>query len=260
MDLDLKSKVAIVTGGSDGIGLASARRLSREGVSVTICARSEDKLQRAADEIRRETENAVLAVRADVRSEADVHTVVDATLGQFGGIDILFNNAGSSHAHAFLDVSDDIWHEDLDVKLFGAVRFCRAVIPHLRKRGGGRIINVTTGGGKAPVAKALPTSVSRAAGINFSKSLAHEYAVDGILVNSICVGLVKSAFWEERYRAQAPGVSLDAWYHSIGDSVPIGRLGDPEEVADLVAFLASPRAAFITGASINIDGGASPAT
>jgi len=146
MDLDLKDKVAIITGGSDGIGRATAYKLSSEGVSVTVCARGTDKLNRAAEEIRVATGNPVLAVSADVRSDDDVKNVVDLTLKTFGAIDILFNNAGSSHAQAFLDVSDDIWHEDLDVKLFGAVRFCRAVIPHLRQRGGGRIVNVTTGG------------------------------------------------------------------------------------------------------------------
>ena len=260
MRLDLENKVAIVTGGSDGIGRATAHRLSEEGANVTICARGEAKLLRAAQEIERDTARPVLAVRADVRSDTDVDNVIERTLNRFGGIDILFNNAGSSHAHPFLDVTDEIWHEDLDVKVFGAIRFARAVIPHMRMRGGGRIINVTTIGGKAPVANALPTSVSRAAGINFSKSLAHEYAREGILVNSICLGLVKSAYWEDLHEKEASGLPLEAWYEGVGQAVPVGRLGEPEEVADLVTFLASPRASFITGASINIDGGAAPVT
>ena len=258
MELELAGKVAIITGGSDGIGRATARRLSSEGAYVTICARRRDKLKLAAEDIRRDTGNHILDVCADVRSDTDVEKVVNQTVSQFGGIDILFNNAGSSHAYPFLEASDHIWQEDLDVKLFGAIRFCRAVVPFLRQRGGGRIVNVTTAGGKAPVAKALPTSVSRAAGINFSKSLANEYALDGILVNSICVGLVKSAFWEQCYERATTELSLEAWYADVGRNVPIGRLGVPEEVADLVAFLVSARASFITGTSINIDGGAAP--
>ena len=260
MNLELTSKVAIITGGSDGIGLASARRLSEEGASVTICARRKSRLQHAAADIERSTGNPVLAVRADVKSDEDVAGVVAKTLERFGAIDILFNNAGSSNAFPFLEAGDDIWREDLEVKVYGAIRFSRAVIPHMKKRGGGRIVNVTTIGGKAPKAKSLPTSVSRAAGINFSKSLANEFASDGILVNSICLGFVKSAYFEELHAQENAHTNLDAWYRQMGENVPVGRLGEPGEVADLVAFLASPRAAFITGASINIDGGASPVT
>lgn len=260
MDLNLNGRVAIVTGGSEGIGRASAERLSREGVKVTICARRAELVHAAATAIEQLTGNEVLGIPGDVRKDVDVATVVEGTLAKFGAIDILFNNAGSSNAQAFLDVSDAIWEEDFDVKVFGAIRFSRAVIPHMKKRGGGRIVNVTTVGGKAPAARALPTSVSRAAGINFSKSLANEFADDGILVNSICLGLVKSAYFEQLHAKQAPDTPLDQWYEEFGRAVPIGRLGEPEEVANLVAFLVSPRAAFITGASINIDGGATPVT
>lgn len=260
MNLDLTGKVAIITGGSDGIGRASAHRLALEGANVTICARGEDRLRYAAEAIGKDAPERILAVRGDVRSDEDVANVVAKTLERFGGIDILFNNAGSSNAHPFLDVDDKTWADDLDVKVYGAIRFSRAVIPHMLQRGGGRIVNVTTIGGKAPVAKSLPTSLSRAAGINLSKSLANEFAAAGILVNSICLGLVKSAYFEELHAQQETEAPLEAWYQQMGRSVPIGRLGEPEEVANLVAFLASPRAAFITGASINIDGGASPVT
>ena len=210
MDLNLTGKVAIITGGSDGIGRASAHRLAREGANVTICARGEDRLRRAAQAIEKDTGMAVLAVRGDVRSDEDVANVVEKTLESYSGIDILFNNAGSSNAYPFLEVGDEVWREDLDVKVYGAIRFSRAVIPHMKQRGGGRIINVTTIGGKAPAARSLPTSVSRAAGINFSKSLAGEFAADGILVNSICLGLVKSAYFEALHREEGAQVTLEA--------------------------------------------------
>ena len=189
MDLNLTGKVAIITGGSDGIGRA------------------------------KDTGMAVLAVRGDVRSDEDVANVVEKTLESYSGIDILFNNAGSSNAYPFLEVGDEVWREDLDVKVYGAIRFSRAVIPHMKQRGGGRIINVTTIGGKAPAARSLPTSVSRAAGINFSKSLAGEFAADGILVNSICLGLVKSAYFEALHREEGAQVTLEAWYERMG---PVG--------------------------------------
>jgi NAD(P)-dependent dehydrogenase (short-subunit alcohol dehydrogenase family) len=147
-------------------------------------------------------------------------------------------------------VDDDAWVHDLELKLLSAVRLCRLSIPHMKKRGGGRIINVTNLGAKTPAARGLPTSVSRAAGINLTKSLANEYAPDKILVNTICIGLVKSAQWERRAKGD-----LDAFYKDVAKRVPIGRVGEAEEFADLVAFLVSARAAFITGTAINFDGG-----
>ena len=141
---------------------------------------------------------------------------------------------------------------DIQLKLMAAVRFCRLVVPPMKARGGGRIVNVTTVGGKAPAARALPTSVTRAAGINLTKSLANEYAPDRILVNTICLGLVKSAQWERRAKGD-----LEGYYREAAKRVPVGRMGEAEEFADLVAFLVSARAAYITGAAINFDGGMS---
>ena len=259
MDFGLAGKVAIITGGSEGIGKASALRLAEEGAEVTICARRPDILQKAVDEIKTKTGKEVLAVSADVCNDTDVEEVVGQTLQRFGGIDILVNNAGGSRALPFLEASEEMWREDVEIKLFGAIRFSKAVIPHMRKRGGGRIINMTTGGGKAPGQKRVPTSVSRAAGINLTKSMATEYAPENILVNTICIGLIKSMQHERRYEMQKqerPDLSLDAFYNEIGTRVPLGRVGEAEEVGDLVAFLSSSRSAFITGTSINIDGGA----
>lgn len=145
----------------------------------------------------------------------------------------------------------DILAMATDVTKPAAVRFCRLVIPHMKRRGGGRIINVTTVGGKAPAARSLPTSVTRAAGINLTKSLANEYAADKILVNTICLGLVKSAQWERRSK----GGDVESYYTDVAKRIPVGRVGEAAEFADLVAFLTSARAAYITGTAINFDGG-----
>ena len=253
LELGLKGKIAIVTGGSEGMGRAAAERLARSGARVTMCARRKDVLERAAEEIRKATGGEVLAVATDVSRPADCEALVNTTVRQFGGVDILLNNAGTSAAAPFEKVGDEAWQADFDLKVMGAVRMCRLVIPHMKQRGGGRIINVTTVGGKAPRAEGLPTSVSRAAGINLTKSLANEYAKDRILVNTICIGLVKSAQMARR----AKDGDVEAHYREIGKRVPIGRIADASEFADLVAFLASERAAYITGTAVNFDGGMS---
>jgi len=251
LELGLKGKVAIITGGSEGLGRATAERLAREGARVSICARRKDVLDKAADEIRAASGGEVLARTADVTKAADVEGVVAATVAQWGGVDILLNNAGTSSAGGFETVDDKTWQADIDLKLMGAIRFCRLVIPIMKQRGGGRIVNVTTVGGKAPVARSLPTSVTRAAGINLTKSLANEYAADKILVNTICLGLVRSAQLGRR----AKGGDLEAHYREVAKRVPVGRVAEASEFADLVAFLVSERAGYITGTSINFDGG-----
>ena len=249
LDLGLTGKIAIVTGGSEGMGRACATRLALEGARVTICARRKDVLENTAAAIRT-AGGEVLAVPADVTRADDVAAVVRATTERYGGVDILVNNAGTSSAAAFEKVDDETWHQDLELKLMAAIRFCRATIPHMRQRGGGRIVNVTTVGGKAPAPRALPTSVTRAAGINLTKSLATEYAPDNICVNTICIGLVKSMQWERRAKGD-----VDAYYREVAKRVPLGRVGEAAEFADLVAFLVSARAAYITGTAINFDGG-----
>ena len=251
LELGLQGKIAIVTGGSEGMGRAAAERFARSGAHVAMCARRKDVLEQAADAIRKATGATVLPLAADVSRAAGCEAVVAATVKQFGGVDILLNNAGTSAAGAFEKVGDDAWQADFDLKVMGAVRMSRLVIPYMKQRGGGRIINVTTVGGKAPRAQGVPTSVSRAAGINLTKSLANEYAADRILVNTICIGLVKSAQIAKR----AKGGDVEAHFRELGKRVPIGRIADPEEFADLVAFLASERAGYITGTAVNFDGG-----
>jgi NAD(P)-dependent dehydrogenase (short-subunit alcohol dehydrogenase family) len=254
LELGLRGKVAIITGGSEGLGRACAEKLARCGARVATCARRKDVLDQAAEAIRRATGGEILAVACDVTHAHDVEAFVAATVGRFGGVDILVNNAGASAAAAFEQVDEAAWQADIELKLMAAIRFCRLVIPHMKRRGGGRILNVTNVGGKTPAARGLPTSVTRAAGINLTKSLANEYAVDKILVNTICVGVVKSAQWERRMTGDP-----ETFYREMVERrrVPLGRMGEASEFADLVAFLASERAGYVTGTAINFDGGLS---
>ena len=254
-NLGLEGKIAVVTGGSDGLGLATAERLALEGAKVVICARREDHLRRAAKGISERTGGEVLAVRADVSVKEDIESLINSTLDRFGGVDILVNNAGKSAAAGLEEVTDEDWQDDINLKVMGAIRACRRVIPIMRERGGGSIVNATIVGGKVPSARALPTSVSRAAGINLTKSLANEYAEVGIRVNTVCIGLLKSEQWVRRAGNKDP----NDLYKELSVQVPLGRVGESEEYADLVAFLVSDRASYITGVAVNIDGGLSAA-
>ena len=260
MELGLSGKVALITGGSDGIGKATAITMGHEGVRVAVCARNPDRLERAASEIRGLTGGEVLAMPADVRDPVHIERFVDETARLFGRIDILVNNAGESAGGPLLETDDSIWQGDLDTKLFGALRCSRLAIPHMIEAGGGRIVNVTSIGGKQPEAATGPTTISRAAGIALTKAMSREFAPHGILVNTVCIGLARSGqFRREWETLQAEGTDLteDEFYAQAGAGVPLGRIGTAEEVADLITFLASERAGFITGAAINIDGGES---
>ena len=261
MDLGLKDKVALVTGGSEGIGKATAQALVAEGAKVVICARRSDVLATAADEIGRATSGEVTPVQADVTRPDQLTALFDEIIATYGRIDILVNNAGTSAAAYFGDTTDEVWQDDLDLKLFAAIRCSRMAIPHMKAQGGGRIINVTAGAGKAPGPRTVPTSVSRAAGIALTKTLSKDYARDNILVNTVCIGSIKSGQGERRWQQEAannPDITLDQWYAEGGKAVPLGRVGEAEEAGDVIAFLASERASYITGVAINIDGGGSP--
>ena len=259
MDLGLSGKVALITGGSEGIGKATATRMAAEGAKVVICARSTDVLRDAASDIGRETGAEVTAVPADVTEPAQLAAVFDHILATYGRIDVLVNNAGQGANRPFPDLTDGLWRDDLDLKVVAMVRGCRLAIPHMRKQGGGRIVNVTNVDGKTPGLNSLPASVSRAAGIALTKALSKEYAQDNILVNTVCIGFVRSAQNDRRARtliAATPGVTLDQWYAEAGKGVPLGRVGASEEAGDVIAFLASARASYVTGVAVNIDGGA----
>ena len=262
MDLGLKDKVAIITGGSDGIGKAAALSMAQEGASAVIVARRPEVLEVAAQEIKAATGKEVLPISADVTTPDSARRIVAETLDRFGRLDILVNNAGTSMAKAFEEVSQDDWEFDFELKVWGAVRLIQESIPEMRKVGGGRIINVTNLGGRTPGPASMPTSISRAAGIAITKGLSKDLAQDNILVSTVCIGLIKSGQHQRRYdsRIQSePGLTLDAFYGQLaaGRAVPLGRVGEPEEAGDVIAFLASDRASYLTGIAVNLDGGAS---
>lgn len=254
MDLELKDKVAIVTGGSQGIGKAAALRLAAEGASVVIAARGRELLDKVALEIRA-AGGRVAAVQADVSRAEDCARLVAEAVKAFGRLDILVNNAGTSATGEFESVTDDIWQADFELKLFAAIRLARLAIPHMKQQGGGRIVNITNIGAKQPRAKSMPTTVTRAAGLAFTKALSKEFAPHQILVNTVCIGLVRAG-QHERKAAKA-GIALEQFYANMGKDIPLGRVGRAEEVANAIAFLASEAASYITGTSINLDGGTS---
>jgi NAD(P)-dependent dehydrogenase (short-subunit alcohol dehydrogenase family) len=261
MDLGLSGKVAVITGGSEGIGKAAARSLAREGARVVICARRAEVLESAAGELSEDTGAEIVPMVADVSRAPDVERLIGSTVERFGGLDILVNNAGTSRAAPFESVSDEGWQEDLDLKLFGHIRAVRLAIPHLQRGGGGSIVSVLNIGAKQPQAASVPTSVSRAAGMALMKALSRELAPHNIRVNAVLIGLIKSMQHERRWEARTDGQSLEDYYAAMARerAVPLKRVGEAEEVGDLIAMLCSPRAAYLTGVAINMDGGTSGA-
>jgi len=254
MELELEGKVAIVTGGTQGIGKATALRLAKEGASVVIAARGRVHLDSVAGEIRAGG-GRVAPVQADVGRVEDCERLVAETLKAFGRLDILVNNAGTSSTGEFESVTDETWQADLDLKLFAAVRLSRLAIPHMKAQGGGRIINITNIGAKQPRARSMPTTVTRAAGLAFTKALSKEYGPHNILVNTVCIGLVRAGQHEKK--AASAGVPVEKLYADMAKDIPLGRVGHADEVARVIAFLASAAASYVTGSSINLDGGAS---
>jgi NAD(P)-dependent dehydrogenase (short-subunit alcohol dehydrogenase family) len=262
MDMGLEGKVAIITGGSDGIGKAAALSMAKEGANVVIVARRQEVLDQAVQEIQTATEGSVVPLALDITTEGASQKMIKTAIDNFGQLDIIVNNAGTSMAKPFVDVSQEDWQGDFELKVWAAVRLMQDSIVEMRKVGGGRIINVTNLGGRTPGPSSMPTSISRAAGIAITKGLSKDLAKENILVTTVCIGLVKSGQHQRRYDARIekePNLSLDTYYSELaqGRSVPIGRVAEPEEAGDVITFLASERASYLTGIAVNLDGGAS---
>jgi NAD(P)-dependent dehydrogenase (short-subunit alcohol dehydrogenase family) len=257
MNITMKDRVAVITGGSKGIGIAVARRFAESGAKVAILARGTEGLAAARQSLAKDK----LDVRdyvCDVSKAADISRTHDRIVKDLGQVDVLVNNAGTSRAMAFETVTDDIWQEDFDLKLFAATRFSRVVWGGMKERKWGRIINVLNTFAKAPAAASAPTSVSRAAGMALTKVMAGEGGPHNILVNAMLVGLIVSDQWVKRHAAAAPGTDFEAFTQNLAKGVPLGRMGTAEEFANLACFLASEQGSYITGTAINVDGGRSP--
>jgi 3-oxoacyl-[acyl-carrier protein] reductase len=254
VELGLKGKVAIVTGSTEGIGKATAFKFAQEGAKVAICGRRAEMVVKTVDDLKRAGGDA-FGMAADIGKASDIEKFINAVVEHFGRLDILVNNAGTSRRAKFLEIDDAAWSADLELKVFGAIRCTRLAVPHMRKQGGGRIINITNIGAKQPGAESMPTTLSRAAGLAFTKALSKEYAPEKILVNTVCIGKIKSG-QHERSRVRA-GVSADEYYTKAGKDIPLGRFGEAEEAANAIVFLASDAASYVTGTSINLDGGIS---
>jgi NAD(P)-dependent dehydrogenase (short-subunit alcohol dehydrogenase family) len=258
VDLELTGKTALVTGASKGIGKAIARGLAREGVRVVVCSRDTTTLGNAAKEIAAGAKGEVIPITGDLSRGADVQRVVEDSVGRLGRLDILVNNAGAIRGGDFLKIPDEQWTGDWSLKLLGYVRMARAVFPQMQAQGGGRICNIVGAASRNPSATYLPGGIANAGLINFTKGLADLGAPSRILVTAVSPAATATERWDSlmEQQAAAAGKSVEAFRADAQRGYPLGRIATPEDIADLVCFLVSARASFVTGICITVDGGA----
>ena len=253
MDFGLKGKVALVTAGSKGMGKACALSFAAEGARVAICARTEADVNAVAEEIRTKTGADVLAMRADVTNGADVKAFVGKTIETFGGVDILVANAGGPPRGGLEEMTDEQWHAAFDVTVVSVVRLIREVLPSMRKRRWGRILTIQSVSVKQPVDGLLLSNATRPGVAGLMKTLVPELGRDNITFNVVCPGRIMT----DRFLggAKQAGLPVDEYVAKSATDVPLGRIGTPEEFANVVVFLASERASYVTGVAIQVDGG-----
>jgi 3-oxoacyl-[acyl-carrier protein] reductase len=256
MEISLAGRVAIVTGGSKGIGLAVATRFAASGADVAIIARGREALDAASKKIGMSAKGRIAGIQGDVAVPADIERAYGEAMQRFGKVDIIVNNAGTSRTGTFEEITDALWREDFDQKLFAAIRLTRLAWPQMKARRWGRVINVLNVGAKAPRPNSAPTAITRAAGMALTKVLAGEGAPHNVLVNALLVGFIEA---DQHVRAaEKAGIELKDYVSARTKDIPLGRIGRAEEFANIACFLASEAASYITGTAINVDGGRSP--
>jgi 3-oxoacyl-[acyl-carrier protein] reductase len=256
MDLELTGKRALVTGASEGIGRAVVELLADEGCDVAFCSRRQEVLEDIAQAVAARTGHRLFPIRADMSKLTDINGFVAKAAEQLGGIDVVINNVGASIFAEFEDIPDDRWLSDIELKLVGYVRTIRAALPHLRRQGG-RVINVGGNAGRQPLQYHLPGGSANAAILNLTVALGQQLASDGIHVLTCAMGPVRTARFVKQIRANAKrwGVNDEEAERRFTDDLPLGYVPTPEEVASVIVFLASPRAAYMTGTTVTVDGG-----
>lgn len=258
MDLGIGNKVALVAAASQGLGKASALALAREGARLVICSRNEEAIRKTAAEITSQTGTAVVPVVADVSKAEDTTRFVQTAVKEFGKVDILVNNAGGPPTGHILKMPDEEWTRGVQLTLMSVIRMVREVIPHMQQQKWGRIISIVSIAAKQPINELLISSTLRPGILGLTKVLANQFAADNITVNTVCPGLILTKRQEElsASRAADRSVSIEQYLEESARAIPAGRLGRPEEIGDVVTFLASQQASYVNGVNLLVDGGA----
>ncbi len=257
MDLGLRGKGVVVAGASQGMGRATALGFAREGAKVAICARGQAALDQAAEMIRKETGAEVLSMVADMNKAEDIRRLVNQSAERFGRLDVIVNNAGGPPPGDFMNFTDEDWQKAFELSFMSTMRMTREAVPHMRNAGGGRVINITSYSVKEPIAGLVLSNAIRSGVIGLAKTLSRELGRYNILINNVCPGRIDTERAQKLNRARAERLRrpIEEINKEMAAEVPLGRYGSPEETADLIVFLGSARASYITGTTIQIDGG-----